>query len=184
MTEERSLCVWNKPRHWGRIRSVQAISISLLLFGCQHHHKESSLLDCAAGSADTGRQERRGSGRTWTSERERAKDCCLNAISRHWKRSDLQRSLMYGLIWASTVLSVCFTGLEFTKLMTQKAQKSLCFMSLLDCGRIQKVQFHALFFSKKVARQQFQCQNPSQSTLDVTVEQQTTRSIVLSNNIV
>lgn len=62
----------------------------------------------------------------------------LNVISRRWARSALRCSLMCGLIYASYAVSVRFTGLEFTKLMTHiKAKNILCVMSVLDCGRIQ-----------------------------------------------
>lgn len=78
------------------------------------------------------------------SKKERARER-EREISGHWKRSPLRRSLMYGLIWASTVVRVCSTGLEFTKLMTHiKAQNIRCFVSLLDCGRIQRVHFLVL----------------------------------------
>lgn len=111
-TGEQSLYIWTEARHWGRIRSLSAISISLLLFACQHQHKESSLLDCAEGSADTEWREREGA----VGAREREREL-LNAIRGDWKRSALKRSLMYGLIWACTVVRACSIGCKFTKLM-------------------------------------------------------------------
>lgn len=130
--QESSLSIWTQPRHRSRIRSLSAISISACVW-CQHHHKESSLLDCAGGSADTEWGEREGA--VATRERERVTQCDYW----DWKRSALWRSLMYDLIWASTVVRACSIGLKFTKLMTHINTKKFCFMSLLNCGRIQSL---------------------------------------------
>lgn len=122
-----------QARHWGRIRSLSAISISLLLLGCQRSYKGSSLLDGAGGISrytaqgelkknEKNKKIRGASGHTrkrqWRGE-------LLNAISGRWeggggggwKGSALQRSLMYGLIWASTVATARLVGPGFTKLM-------------------------------------------------------------------
>lgn len=91
------------------------------------------------------RMARKRGQQTHVRERERL---LLNAISGHWKRSLLWCSLMYGLIWASTVVRISSTGLEFTKLMMHiKSQNFLCFVSLLDCGRIRRVHFLVLLAS-------------------------------------
>lgn len=72
-TWEQSLYIWTDARHWGRIRSLSAISISLLLSARQHQHKDSSLLDHAAGSADTECREREGT--VGTRKREKVAQC-------------------------------------------------------------------------------------------------------------
>lgn len=59
----------------------------------------------------------------------------LNAISRGWKRSALRRSLMYGLIWAATVLRACSIGREFAKLMAHiKPQRKFASRRLSTVG--------------------------------------------------
>lgn len=72
-TLEQSLYIWTEAMHWGRIRSLTAVSISLLVSACQHQHKESSLLDRATGSTDTECREREGT--VVACEREKVTQC-------------------------------------------------------------------------------------------------------------